>query len=59
MEGMKQYGGKQCYLEVRVTNQEAIALYKQMGFEVSRTIHGYYADGEDAFVMTIDLQPKK
>lgn len=59
MEGMKQYGGKQCYLEVRVTNQEAISLYKQLGFEVSRTIHGYYADGEDAFVMTIDLQPKK
>ena len=59
MEGMKQYSAKQCYLEVRVTNQEAIALYKQLGLETTRTIHGYYADGEDAFVMTADLQSKK
>lgn len=58
-EGMKRYSAKQCYLEVRVTNQEAIGLYKKMGFEITRTIHGYYADGEDAFVMTLDLQPKK
>jgi ribosomal-protein-alanine N-acetyltransferase len=59
MEGMKQYSAKQCYLEVRVTNQEAIALYKQLGLEIIRTIHGYYADGEDAFVMTANLQSKK
>src|SRR4030067_3086410 len=59
MEGMKQYSAKQCYLEVRVTNQEAITLYKQLGLEITRTIHGYYADGEDSFVMTADLQSKK
>jgi ribosomal-protein-alanine N-acetyltransferase len=58
MEGMKAYGAKQCYLEVRVTNQEAISLYKKLEFHISRTIHGYYADGEDAFVMGCDLQPK-
>jgi ribosomal-protein-alanine N-acetyltransferase len=55
MEGMRKYNAKQCYLEVRVTNQEAISLYKKLGFDVTRTIHGYYADGEDAFVMTIKL----
>lgn len=55
MEGMRKYNAKQCFLEVRVTNQEAISLYKKLGFEVTRTIHGYYADGEDAFVMTIKL----
>jgi ribosomal-protein-alanine N-acetyltransferase len=55
LEGMRRYGAKQCYLEVRVTNQEAISLYKKLDFEVSRTIHGYYADGEDAFVMTVKL----
>jgi ribosomal-protein-alanine N-acetyltransferase len=38
-----------------VTNQEAVSLYKKLGFEVTRTIHGYYADGEDAFVMTVKL----
>jgi len=51
MEGMRAYGAKQVYLEVRVTNEEAINLYKKLGLEVTRTIHGYYADGEDAYVM--------
>jgi ribosomal-protein-alanine N-acetyltransferase len=52
MEGMRKYGAKQCYLEVRMTNGEAIGLYKKLGFEVTRTIRGYYADGEDAYVMS-------
>jgi len=55
---VRAYGAKQWYLEVRVTNEEAIALYKKLGFEVTRTVHGYYADGEDAFVMSRDLQSK-
>lgn len=55
MEGMKAYGAKQLYLEVRVTNEEAIGLYKKLGLEVSRTVHGYYADGEDAYVMSEKL----
>lgn len=58
MNGMRGYGARQCYLEVRITNQEAISLYKKLGFEVARTIHGYYADGEDAFVMSKSLLPK-
>ena len=52
MEGMRVYGVKQCYLEVRVTNEEAVRLYKKLGLEVTRTIRGYYADGEDAYVMS-------
>ena len=55
MDGMKKYGAKQCYLEVRMTNQEAVNLYKKLGMEVSRSIRGYYADGEDAFVMSKKL----
>jgi ribosomal-protein-alanine N-acetyltransferase len=55
LDGMRGYGAKQCYLEVRVMNQEAISLYKKLDFEVARTIHGYYADGEDAFVMSVKL----
>jgi len=58
IEGMRSYGAKQCYLEVRVTNEDATSLYKKLGFEVTRTIHGYYADGEDAFVMTKNLESK-
>ena len=55
MEGMRFYKAKQCYLEVRVTNDAGVALYKKLGFEVSRTVHGYYSDGEDASVMSIKL----
>ena len=52
LEGMQYYKAKQCFLEVRVTNESGISLYKKLGFEVTRTINGYYSDGEDAYVMT-------
>jgi len=52
---MESYGAKECYLEVRTTNVSAVNLYKKMRFEVARTIRGYYADGEDAYVMAIKL----
>jgi ribosomal-protein-alanine N-acetyltransferase len=52
LEGMEYYKAKQCFLEVRVTNESGITLYKKLGFEVTRTINGYYSDGEDAYVMT-------
>jgi ribosomal-protein-alanine N-acetyltransferase len=52
IEGMQNYKAKQCFLEVRVTNELGITLYKKLGFEVTRTINGYYSDGEDAYVMT-------
>ncbi len=55
MEGMVRYGVKQCYLEVRVTNDAAIVMYKKLGFEVTRTIKGYYADNENAYVMSKKL----
>jgi ribosomal-protein-alanine N-acetyltransferase len=52
LEGMEYYKAKQCFLEVRVTNDIAISLYKKLCFEITRTIKGYYSDGEDAYVMT-------
>jgi len=55
MEGMRGYKAKQCYLEVRVTNAAGVALYKKLGFDVSRTSNGYYSDGENAYVMTKKL----
>ena len=55
IEGMKYYKAKLAFLEVRVTNEPAISLYKKLGFEISRTINGYYSDGEDAYVMTKKL----
>lgn len=55
IEGMRFYDAKQCFLEVRVTNTSAIDLYKKLGFQITRTIHGYYSDGEDAYVMSVKL----
>lgn len=39
------------FLEVRVSNENAKNVYKKYGFEVIDTRKGYYADGEDAYVM--------
>jgi ribosomal-protein-alanine N-acetyltransferase len=55
MEGMRFYNAKQCFLEVRVSNTQAISLYKKLGFKITRTVSGYYSDGEDAYVMSREL----
>lgn len=49
------YDVKECYLEVRVSNTPAINLYKKLGFEIERIIRGYYADGENAYLMRIKM----
>jgi len=49
------YNVKECYLEVRVSNTPAINLYKKIGFEVDRIIRGYYADGENAYLMRVKM----
>lgn len=42
----------QCWnLEVSVANQQAIALYTQLGFVTKKTIAAYYDDGSDALKM--------
>ena len=43
------------WLEVRVSNQPAIALYERFGFSVNGTRSAYYADGEDALIMTYQV----
>ena len=52
MEGMMSYGATEFYLEVRKTNEEAIAVYEKLGYNVHRVLRGYYRDGEDAYLMT-------
>ncbi len=39
------------FLEVRVSNENAKKIYEKYGFKVINIRKGYYADGEDAFVM--------
>jgi ribosomal-protein-alanine N-acetyltransferase len=51
LEGMLDYGAGETYLEVRISNEPAIDLYKKLGFNIIRRIVGYYRDGEDAYVM--------
>ena len=43
------------YLEVRVSNESAVQLYKKLGFIIKSRLKTYYRDGEDAFLMAKDL----
>lgn len=50
------YGGQYVSLHVRVSNKAALALYRDtLGFKVIGTEAKYYADGEDAFSMKMEL----
>ena len=42
-------------LEVRASNDPALALYRDEGFETMRRMPRYYGDGEDALLMVLDL----
>jgi ribosomal-protein-alanine N-acetyltransferase len=57
MRALRARGCSEVYLEVRVSNEPAISLYRRLGFRPVRRIPGYYRDGEDAFVMARSLRP--
>lgn len=45
-------------LHVRVSNSAALHLYRDtLGFEVEKVESKYYADGEDAYAMRMNLKP--
>jgi ribosomal-protein-alanine N-acetyltransferase len=48
-------GATTAKLEVRESNDPARSLYREVGFDVARRLPRYYQNGEDAFLMTIDL----
>jgi len=62
LEAMKKgavfYEATECYLEVRVGNEPAIKLYESLGFTKSKRNYGYYLDGEDAWVMALQITGK-
>lgn len=50
------FGAQYVSLHVRVSNQAAIHLYRDtLRFVTEKTESKYYADGEDAFCMKLDL----
>ena len=50
------FSGRYVSLHVRVSNKAAIHLYRDtLGFKTEKTENKYYADGEDAFCMKLDL----
>lgn len=55
MKAMLEYDAKECYLEVRVSNKNAILMYEKLGFVARKRTPKYYRDGEDAFVMARSL----
>jgi [ribosomal protein S18]-alanine N-acetyltransferase len=55
LKGMKERGCTETYLEVRVSNDPAIDLYKKLGFQIVTTHPGYYRDGEGAYLMSKQL----
>ena len=55
LEEAKRRGAKRIFLEVRVSNAAAQLLYLKRGFTGLYARSRYYADGEDALVMTRTL----
>ena len=47
--------GKKAFLEVRSINFKALKLYQKFGFIIDTTRRNYYANGDDAVLMSLDL----
>lgn len=45
----------ECYLEVRVSNAQAVALYQKIGYKITGRLEAYYRDGEGALVMAYQI----
>ena len=50
-DAMVEKTATESYLEVRVTNEDAISLYQELGYSVTSRLEAYYKDGEAALVM--------
>jgi ribosomal-protein-alanine N-acetyltransferase len=44
-----------CFLEVRMDNTPAIALYESLGFTLTTRRKGYYRDGTDALIYVAEV----
>ncbi len=51
-------GAHRLVLEVRPSNRRALHLYRHLGYVVVGRRPRYYADGDDALVMTLEIGPR-
>jgi [ribosomal protein S18]-alanine N-acetyltransferase len=55
LERLVREGVQVCFLEVRMSNEPAVALYEGLGFARIGRRRGYYRDGSDALVFALEL----
>ena len=55
IKGVKTRQCSELYLEVRCSNNDAVRLYEKLGFSIIQRLKAYYRDGEDAYVMAIEI----
>ena len=55
IKGVKIRQCSELYLEVRCSNNDAVRLYEKLGFFIIQRLKAYYRDGEDAYVMAIEI----
>jgi len=55
VNGVKLRKCDEFYLEVRCSNTDAVRLYEKQGFVIRQQLNAYYRDGEDAYLMAIEL----
>ena len=56
IDGVRSRRCDELYLEVRCSNNAAVRMYEGMGFSIRQRLGTYYKDGEDAFLMAIELR---
>ena len=52
---LQEEGLQVCFLEVRLDNAPAIALYESLGFTRTGRRRGYYRDGTDALIYVLEI----
>ncbi|MDQ3948322.1 MAG: ribosomal protein S18-alanine N-acetyltransferase [Thermoproteota archaeon] len=55
INGVMHRKADEIYLEVRVSNISAIKMYQKLHFEIKSRLRSYYRDGEDAYLMALEL----
>ena len=55
IKGVKIRQCSELYLEVRCSNNDAVRLYEKLGFSIIQRLKAYYRDGEDEYVMAIEI----